>query len=320
MQGMQRRPWSDDCRADRAAPTATVEPAHLHEVYAAMTDLPQKLFGGPEPCLEMVRQQYAREPALASYLASRLSVSMPTARSAKGYLEVAEELLLGLDDGPGYRCASSYAHRCLGVLEAMTGAGCWASAKTWFKRSLLHMPSNSTALYLMGMACLELEEPKQAVDWMWKALLLDPDFKAPYVNLGAAYLRLRRYDEAVAISEAAMVRHPETPHCNYHIGLACFYKAVELQEKLWRSGVQGGETSEEGQSRDLNRLRERALAALSESRASEDWSSRPKSDSDEAILHALEGYAKGAGLPARQPSPTEGWCFVGRVGRKWQPG
>ena len=48
--------------------------------------------------------------------------------------------------------------------------------------------------------------------------LLDPDFRAPYVNLGVAYLRLKLFEEAIHISEACLERHPSSPQCQCHGG------------------------------------------------------------------------------------------------------
>merc|ERR1711877_54501 len=63
--------------------------------------------------------------------------------------------------------------------------------------------------------------PDEAQNLFNRALLLDPDYKAPYVLLGVAYLRQDCYKQVVEISEAGLARHPDSPQCHYHIGVAC---------------------------------------------------------------------------------------------------
>ena len=53
-----------------------------------------------------------------------------------------------------------------------------------FVQALDSFPSNSNALFLLGMAALEMGLLESAVELMNKSLLLDPDFRAPYVQLG----------------------------------------------------------------------------------------------------------------------------------------
>ena len=50
-----------------------------------------------------------------------------------------------------------------------------------FVNALDAFPSNSNALFLLGMAELEMGLLEGAVELMNKSLLLDPDFRAPYV-------------------------------------------------------------------------------------------------------------------------------------------
>ena len=54
-----------------------------------------------------------------------------------------------------------------------------------FVKALESFPSNSNALFLLGMGALEMGFLENAVELMNKSLLLDPDFRAPYVPLGS---------------------------------------------------------------------------------------------------------------------------------------
>merc|ERR1712048_874362 len=79
---------------------------------------------------------------------------------------------------------------------------------------------------------------------MNRSLLLDPDFQATYVNIGVAYLRLaaladqcdnekeamKKYCNAIEVSEACLERHAQTPQAHYHIGVAHCQLALKLRK------------------------------------------------------------------------------------------
>lgn len=49
--------------------------------------------------------------------------------------------------------------------------------------------------------------------------------------MGAAYIRLGEYERAIEVSNACLQRFPESPHCNYHLGVASYQQAVKIFER-----------------------------------------------------------------------------------------
>merc|ERR1712187_781355 len=80
--------------AARTAGTAYVDPDHLQEVYAAMGDSVQHLFGGTEPSPGFLTDQYSEEPELATYLTARLAISMRDLSRVRMGLKLATSALV----------------------------------------------------------------------------------------------------------------------------------------------------------------------------------------------------------------------------------
>ena len=232
---------SDDLRARcisaaRSAGTAPVSRSMLHEVYAALGDSLQRLFGGPEPSPQDLTKTYRKQPELAAYLIARLALAsnLPM-EQVKTRLVEAERVMLEVPDSHGKSCVTSFLNRCRGVCEIKPfgqGAGkeCWEMAHPHFQRSISSQP-NANALFWFGMYWLNSgRQLDAAIALMRKSLLLDPDFKGPYVNLGVAYLRHSKYEKAIEISRAGLARFPDSPQCHYHIAVASYQKAFRLFE------------------------------------------------------------------------------------------
>jgi len=251
--------------AARTKGTRPICLAHLHEIYAGLGHVVHCLFslGGPEPSLW---KKYEYSPVMAAYLTARLSVTLRDISRCRQTMNLARTLLAKVEAGFPKSCIESYVHRGLGVFDAMQPPGWWKEALESFSTSLDFMPSNATSWYLKGMALLELDRVEEAIESMKKSLLLDLDFKAPYVNLGVAWLRMSRWDAAIEISEALLLRYPDSPQCHYHIGVSCFMKSQELQDSV--DGDADKFSEEEAAS--YKHLRERAQEAFLTARESEE--------------------------------------------------
>mmetsp|Transcript_35423 Transcript_35423/g.82269 ORF Transcript_35423/g.82269 Transcript_35423/m.82269 type:complete len:1087 (+) Transcript_35423:154-3414(+) len=293
--------------AARTAGTAHVDPVHLAEVYAAMGDSVQQLFGGCEPSPKMLTEKYNEQPELATYLTARLAIAMRDLSRVRMALKLASQVVVKAPEGPAKRSAESFVNRGYGILEAMTPPYKWSAAREYFEESVRQLPSNAAALYQLGMAELELGKTEEAVILMEKSLLLDLDFKAPYVNLGVAYLRLRKFDLAIAVSEACLKRHPESPQCHYHIGVAYYQKAQQLETTL--------HLRQPGKAQEVADAKLRAINELMESRESEEGqrlvyrgirggpgkSDSPWLDADDEMVDALKRVRSTTANPARLP-------------------
>jgi len=211
--------------------TAPIPPHQLHEIYAAMGDSVQKLFSASEPTVSSMAQRYGDQPELAGYLTARLAVTLKELARCRQVMNLAQNVLSKAKDGLAKSFTQSYVERGFGVFDAMQPPGLWEEAAVRIRKSIEWHPANATATYLLGMCMLELDQPEEAVDLFHRSLLLDLDFKAPYVNLGVAYLRLRRWEDAIEVSEALLKRHPDSPQCHYHIGVACYFMSLKLEDK-----------------------------------------------------------------------------------------
>ena len=90
-------------------------------------------------------------------------------------------------------------------------AGTW---QVWRRCQLHEQELVACLIVLSGDPCLALAYA--TLVGSLGARLLDPDFRAPYVNLGVAYLRMKLFEEAIHISEACLDRHPSSPQCQHH--------------------------------------------------------------------------------------------------------
>jgi len=249
--------------------TAPVQPYILMEVYGALSSALQQLFGAAEFTSERLREQYKSQPELAAYLIARRAMSLRPEQRMQSLCDV-EKSIVKFTASPAKSCVESFVHRAHGVLIARgSGSERWKDAHEHFRRAVEAHPSNSNALFQLGLCALELGPLEDAVELMNKSLLLDSDFRAPYVNLGVAYLRQASHSEdphkaqdlylrALEISEACLMRHPASPQCNYHIGVACTQLAFYLQD---REGV-------DCKDRRFVELRSRAAREFLEARGS----------------------------------------------------
>eukprot|EP00930_Biecheleria_cincta_P007497 TRINITY_DN108718_c0_g1_i1.p1 TRINITY_DN108718_c0_g1~~TRINITY_DN108718_c0_g1_i1.p1 ORF type:complete len:169 (+),score=26.33 TRINITY_DN108718_c0_g1_i1:62-508(+) len=148
------------------------------------------------------------------------------------------------------------------------------------------------------MGCLDGEQWQTAIRNFEASLQLDPDFKAPWVNLGFAWLRLKNWDRAIEACDAGLYRHPHTPHCYYNKGLALYFKALDAEAQA------SGKHWEPNQ-----HLRSEALKAFDEARANLErsamWTER-----DDVLAEAL----RNSWARLLRPLSWEGWKFFG-----WRP-
>lgn len=305
--------------AARASGTAPVRADHLAEVYAALGDSLQYLFGGAAPEAAALAEWYQDQPELAAYLTARKAMTQPDPAEAKKLLNLAGRPLAKARQGPGRNAVKSYIERALGVLDARNGdvpaEERWEAAKQNFQSSVDWMPTNASSLYLLGRSCLELGELEKAVDFMNKSMLLDPDFKAPYIYLGVAYVRQKEWQRAIDVSEECLRRHPGVPQCQYHIGVACCFQALSLEEAEEARGTRLDPEEEE----EHEALRERACSYLCEARASEEAQRRrnvkvrvPWLKVDDQMVEVMAPEARRTcGVSRKVQQPVSGWGVPG---------
>eukprot|EP00747_Dinoflagellata_sp_TGD_P085259 gnl/TRDRNA2_/TRDRNA2_162823_c0_seq1.p1 gnl/TRDRNA2_/TRDRNA2_162823_c0~~gnl/TRDRNA2_/TRDRNA2_162823_c0_seq1.p1 ORF type:complete len:904 (-),score=152.34 gnl/TRDRNA2_/TRDRNA2_162823_c0_seq1:152-2863(-) len=248
--------------AARTGGTAHIGVNHLHDVFCALGDSIQHLFGGQELSVSTLSSWYGDKPELAGYLIGRFAVASRDISKCRRLMQIADSVAARAQDGIAKKCVMSFLARGWGVVEANTPPSKWAAAKDKFHESISLAPWNATSLYLLGMSLLEIGDPENASEALYRAMLLDLDFKAPYIALSIAYLRLKRYAEAILCSMECLDRHAESPQCNYHIALACYQQALRVEAETSSPTI--------AQKEESKRLRHRALHCLLEARESEE--------------------------------------------------
>mmetsp|Transcript_81639 Transcript_81639/g.141410 ORF Transcript_81639/g.141410 Transcript_81639/m.141410 type:complete len:457 (+) Transcript_81639:892-2262(+) len=296
--------------------TAPIPANQLHEIYAAMGDSMQQLFSASEPTVSSLAERYGSEPELAAYLTARLAVTLRDLTRCRQVMGMAAAVLVEAENTVVKRLVQSYVERGYGVFYALQPPGFFDLAAQRFEHSVEQHPANATSLYLIGMCALEKGETVKAESYFHKSLLLDLDFKAPYVNLGVAYIRLGKWDAAIEISEALLKRHPDSPQCQYHIAFASFHLAAILEDKA----KQGEKvSSEDGFA--FEELRKRALQGMLESRESDEGQRLmprapllpPWTEEDENILDLLRPHLRKRKIYGKRRTIPDkaGWRFFG---------
>jgi len=282
--------------------TAPVAAADLHEVYAALGDsMPQIFSMRHEINHTSLLKRYSGFPELGAASIARLASSMRARDKVKALnvFNLAQSKIEKLR-GRASNLANSYILRNLGVIEAQSGR--WKDAEVYFSKSLGLMPASANSRYLLGMCSLDAGNSQAAIEAFEGSLQLDPDFKAPYVGIAVAQIRLQVYDKAAEVSESGLKRFPQTAHILYNLGAAKFALSCAEEEE--------GHSEESWKSATCAELREEAFTALTAARdlASQAWTER-----DERMLAHLEERSKYIPFPASE-LPKDGWRFYG-----WRP-
>jgi len=245
-----------------------------------------------------LNRKYSEFPEFGAFVCSRLAASMRLRDKQKSaqILELTRQQVSKRGGKPPGHLVLSYIQRNNGIYEAMHSR--WPAAESLFRKSLETMPTNATTRYLLGLAQLEAGATGDAITSFHQALLLDPDFKAPYASLGLAWLREGNYEKAASACEAGLARHPVTPHASYNLALARFGIAISLQ------GESGGGKPTTEVAEEVKRLRQESLQALEAAQESR-LQAQLWTEEDEELLATLRGTGRLAwprGTPAR-----DGW-------------
>jgi len=296
--------------AARTAGTAPVHPAHLYEVYSALGSVVQHLFGSSEPTRNDLAKKYDLE--LAAYLTAKMgtAVYLKSCTRAEIALDDAENMLSTAPDSIPKSIVLSFVNRARGVLETkLCHKDRCERSEQFFNSALEFFPTNANALYLQGQLHIQDMRIEQGLQFLNRSLLLDPDFKAPYVWLGIAYLRLGQFRQAVDISEALLGRHPESPQCHYHVAVGC----AQLAFQLAKSSASGQQQAQ------YQTLREKSADSFRKARESDEAIRRrhhekdggsaldaPWLPTDSMMLEAMESekFANPVELPS-----NVGWAW-----------
>jgi len=220
---------SDDLRgriiSKASQGTRPVRRSHLLEVFSALGDCFEQVFGAPELSFSEVLKRYEQFPVFASFTVARLSYVPQSSNPARvDHLLNQAKQKLTESVGRPRSVVEAYILRLQGVSEML--AGKLKTAAGIFEEALRIMPTNATAMYLLGMCQLDLGEWNEAIALMRRSLALDPDFKSPYVNIGFGCIKLQMWDEAIRMSREGLDRHCTMAHLHYNMGMGYYMQAA----------------------------------------------------------------------------------------------
>ncbi|MEX0678391.1 MAG: tetratricopeptide repeat protein [Pirellulales bacterium] len=118
-------------------------------------------------------------------------------------------------------------------------AGRLAEAEKIYRQILQVEPNNAQALHRLGRLAIDAGHHQAAVEWIGKAIAVDPARATYHVGLGEAFHRLGKIEEAVAAHRRALAIEPNMSPANTHLGIilhaqrdfgpaeACFRRAAQ---------------------------------------------------------------------------------------------
>jgi tetratricopeptide (TPR) repeat protein len=105
-------------------------------------------------------------------------------------------------------------------------------AKKEFQQELQIDPSNAGAEYVLGELARQKQNSDDAIQHFTRATKLDASFGDAFVGLGMAFISAKKFPEAVPALEAAIKLEPQNPAAHYNLGLA--YTRVGRKEEADR--------------------------------------------------------------------------------------
>jgi tetratricopeptide (TPR) repeat protein len=105
-------------------------------------------------------------------------------------------------------------------------------AKKQFKEELKIDPSNAGAEYVLGELARQAQDSDTAIQHFSRATQLDSNFSDAFLGLGMAFISVKKFPDAVPALEAAVRLEPRNPAAHYNLGLA--YTRVGRKEEADR--------------------------------------------------------------------------------------
>lgn len=264
--------------------TAEVEQEHLHEVYTLLGDSVPRVFKRMMEQFasgEQVAQNCASIPLMGAFVITRLQRALVHLRLDKARWVTYVQNVLSRNSGFPQKVVSSYMSRGEGMEAAMNN--CWDRVEEPIRRALEEHPANATARHYLGMALLERGDVAGAVLELQLSLLLDPDWKASYVNLAVAAIRAGDWKLAEQACQAGLARHPRTLACSYNLAVSLYQQASRSVQTL------DSDTHADLKGRALRALEiARGRKPLSQGGYFADRRGRRWMDIDEQMLQALK--------------------------------
>ena len=141
-------------------------------------------------------------------------------------------------------------------------------------------PRQFDALHLLGIVCIQQNNPQRAIEWLRKALKVNPESAHAHSNLGNALLASRQADAAVASFDRAIAIAPDFAEAHVNRGdalrrlgklesaVASFRRAIAIKPDLMEAYANLGKALEDlGQSDQAVAVFDQAIAISPDSAA-----------------------------------------------------
>merc|ERR1712070_301801 len=99
----------------------------------------------------------------------------------------------------------------------------WRQAVPSLEKSLSWLPTNATTYYFLGICCQKQACWHDAVKYLQRSILLDPDFKLSLIAVSNCHLKLGRFQEAVDTCMVGLNRHPDSMLMKFNVGQATYF-------------------------------------------------------------------------------------------------
>src|SRR5207237_476848 len=151
------------------------------------------------------------------------------------------------------------AHYYLGLTYLLKdGASRLPDAEREFKIELNSHPDEFFANYYLGIVYLMDRKWEPAIDFLQKAVLIEPANADPYFHLGQAYQATEKYTEAIEVLRKSIALSPSLSHNDYQVATAHYRLGQSLLKAGQNEAAQKElQLSAELKSKSLQRDKER---------------------------------------------------------------
>jgi len=156
---------------------------------------------------------------------------------AEGYFPYSLDVRLGIDDQRAVKVTLQKIPPKIGDDKNLAEGidlyqqGRYPEAIDAFKALAEKFPKNPAVFAYLGVASLRNKDADQAIDYLNKAVGLNPNFAQAYLALGESYLMKNDQDKAVESIQMAVKIQPEDARARYDLGLL-FYKIDKMDDAV----------------------------------------------------------------------------------------
>ena len=114
-------------------------------------------------------------------------------------------------------------------IKKLLNGGNISSAKSKLVNIIKNDPTNYDAIHFLGISFLIENKPKESIQFFLKSIDIKKDFIPAYNNLGTAYAKIRKYQEALVVLEKAI--EIDRFYFDINFNLAVIYFEIGMYSK-----------------------------------------------------------------------------------------